>query len=236
MREPFRFKQFSVTDSKCALKVGTDAVLLGAWADPHNSNRILDIGTGSGIIALMLAQRSLAEIEAIDIDRPSFKDATVNFKNSPWKDRLFSKNLSFTEFLNEGEKNYDLIVSNPPFHNRSLQSSSLKGNISKHTTSLTHEELATGVRKILKPTGKFCIILPFSEYQNFKQLAAFQVLYVGQECFVIPKIGKPANRILIEFRLQHSPELKTSEITIRNSAGNYHKSYIELTKDFYLNF
>ena len=236
MRKPFRFKQFSIIDTNCAMKVSTDAVLLGAWTEIRNSDHILDIGTGSGIIALMLAQRSAAQIEAIDIHLPSCEDAVLNFENSPWNDRLHLYNSAFSDFLKAHKTRYDLIVSNPPYHNRSLKSPSDKVNLSKHTISLSHEELLRGIKKILQPDGRFCIILPFSEFQNFKQLASFEGLYCLHECLVFPKTSKPANRILIEFGLLRSTEIRRSEITIRKSVGDYHESYKELTKDFYLHF
>lgn len=236
MRKPFRFKQFSIIDTNCAMKVSTDAVLLGAWTEIRNSEHILDIGTGSGIIALMLAQRSIAQVEAIDIHLPSCEDAEMNFKNCPWNERLHLCNLSFSDFLKASKTKYDLIVSNPPYYNRSLKSPSDKVNLSRHTISLSHEELLMGIKKLLQPDGIFCIILPFSEFQNFKQLATFEGLYSLHECVVFPNTSKPANRMLIEFGLFRPSEIRRSEITIRNSVGDYNESYKELTKDFYLHF
>jgi tRNA1Val (adenine37-N6)-methyltransferase len=236
MRKPFQFKQFSIIDTHCAMKLSTDAVLLGAWAETGNSKRILDIGTGSGIIAIMLAQRSPAQITAIDIHSASCEDAALNFTNCHWKERLQLHNLSFSDFVNDCSEKYDLIVSNPPFHNKSLKSPSEKVNLSKHTTALTHEELITGVKKILLPEGRFCIIQPNSELQNFRQLAFNEGFFIRHECFVYPKKGKPANRMLIELVRFCPEEIRKSEITIRNSIGDFHESYIEMTKDFYLHF
>jgi len=236
MRKPFRFKQFSIIDTNCAMKVSTDAVLLGAWTEIRNSEHILDVGTGSGIIALMLAQRSTAQVEAIDIHQPSCNDADLNFENCPWNERLHLYNLAFSDFIKECKTKYDLIVSNPPYHNRSLKSPSDKVNLSRHTISLSHEELLMGIKKILQPDGRFCIILPFSEFQNFKQQATFEGLYSLHECVVFPKTSKPANRMLLEFGLLRPLEIRRSEITIRNSVGDYNESYKELTKDFYLHF
>jgi tRNA1Val (adenine37-N6)-methyltransferase len=218
------------------MKVNTDAVLLGAWIVINKPNRILDIGTGSGIIAVMLAQRSTEMIDAIDIHEPSFNDASINFENCPWKERMQLYNLSFSDYLPVCTQKYDLVVSNPPFHNKSLKSTSEQVNISKHTTSLTHEELIFGVKKILNPAGRLFVILSYSEYQNFKQLSEHNGLHCQQECFVIPKTGKPANRVMIEFGWQLPVEIQISKITIRHSNGNYQESYMELTKDFYLNF
>ena len=218
------------------MKVNTDAVLLGSWSQIKTAKHILDIGTGSGIIAIMLTQRSKARVDALDIHSASCKDAAKNIENCPWRDRLNIYNLSFSDFLSVYKKKYDLVVSNPPFHNNSLKSPSEKVNLAKHTTVFMLSELIIGVKKILNPSGRFCIILPYSEYQNFKQLAGKEGLFSLTECIVLPKSDKPANRVLIEFGLKPPVNIKWSEIIIRESSKVYHESYINLTKDFYLHF
>ncbi len=236
MRKPFRFKHFNIIDTNCAMKVSTDAVLLGAWAEVGNVNRILDIGTGSGIIAVALAQRSTARIDAIDIHAPSCEDAGLNFSNCQWKERLKLYQLPFSDFIIQNEPEYDLVVCNPPYHSKSLKSPSENVNISRHTTTLSHKELVNGTKTILRPGGRFCVILPLTERQNFKQIAMDIGLHCRHECEVFPKTSKPANRVMIEFGLMRPSDIRTSQITIRNSSGTYNLSYIELTKDYYLNF
>jgi tRNA1Val (adenine37-N6)-methyltransferase len=223
-------------DTNCAMKLSTDAVLLGAWAEIGNSTKILDVGTGSGIIALMLAQRSRAHIYTIDLHAPSIEDADLNFKKSPWKERLQLNHSSFSDFINVCENKYDLIVSNPPYHSKSLKSPIDIVNLARHTTRLSHGELITGIKKILHLTGRFCVILPSPEIENFQQLAAIEGFWCLHACKVFPKTGKPANRILLEFGFQKPKEIIVTEIFIRNSTGEYHETYIGLTKEFYLNF
>jgi len=218
------------------MKVGTDATLLGAWADIKNVERIFDIGTGSGVIAVMLAQRSNAQIDAIDIHEPSCRDAGLNFRSCSWSNRLHCFHSSLENFINITGKKYDLIVSNPPFHRNSLKSPLDDVNLARHETSLTHKELVSGVKRLLSPTGRFCLILPFSEYPHFSELSSAEGLHCQKESLVIPKTGKPANRVLIEFGF-HKPAMATrSTITVRNSSGGFHEEYIHLTKDFYLHF
>jgi tRNA1Val (adenine37-N6)-methyltransferase len=218
------------------MKVGTDATLLGAWAEIKNAVRILDIGTGSGVIAVMLAQRSNAQIDAIDIHEPSCKDAGLNFRRCSWSSRLHCFHSSFENFINTTVKKYDLIVSNPPFHRNSLKSPMDDVNLARHETSLTHKELVSGVKRLLSSSGRFCLILPFSEYQHFIDLSSACGLHCQKESFVIPKAGKPVNRVLVDFGFQKPALATRSYITVRNSSGGFHEEYIYLTKDFYLHF
>jgi tRNA1Val (adenine37-N6)-methyltransferase len=236
MRKPFQFKQFSISDTNSAMKVSTDAVLLGAWTKPDHANKILDVGTGSGIIALMLAQHSNAQIDAIDIHEPSLSDAEVNFKNSKWVNKLNLYQSSFNDFINACDREYDLIVSNPPYYNNCLQSPHEETNLARHTSNLNHRELISGIKKILSREGRFTVILPVSESQNFKDLASSEGFRCKQECLVFPNANKPANRVLFEFGSDKPEKDSTSSLYIRNSEKLYHPSYIELTKDFYLNF
>jgi tRNA1Val (adenine37-N6)-methyltransferase len=236
MRKPFRFKKFSIIDTHCAMKVSTDAVLLGAWADVSSSNHVLDIGTGSGIIAIMLAQRSEARIDAIDIHGPSCDDADLNFSNCIWHERLELYRMSLSDFLINCNSGYDLVVCNPPYHSKSLKSPSENVNISRHTTTLTHGELVKGVKSILQPYGRFCVILSPSEIQNFIQLAKNHGLFCKLECRIFPKPDKPLNRVMLEFSMFPETKINSSQIILRDSTGAYHLSYMELTSHFYLNF
>ena len=236
MRKPFRFKQFSIRDSNCAMKVGTDAVLLGCWVNIEISNHILDIGTGSGIIAMILAQRCNGFIDAVELDNGSFEDAKFNFENCPWSERLKVYNLPFSEFITNTKSKYDLVVCNPPYYNNCLKSPSEKVNVSRHTTSLTHNELIDGTKELLKSSGKLSVILPTSEFQAFVDLAAIHQLFCTRKCIIFPKPDKPCNRVLAEFGLQRPVNIESSEITIRDRNEKYHHDYITLTKAFYINF
>ncbi len=231
----FQFKQFKVEDDQSAMKVGTDAVLLGAWIETKNAIRILDIGTGSGIIALMMAQKSSAKIEAIDIDPLSIEQASQNFLHSNWASRIKATHISLQAFCKSIVQKYDLIVSNPPFFDQSLKSPIREKNISKHTDSLNFSELAHGIKQSLSPDGKACLILPPIEATQFLNKARIQGLYCNRKMKIIPVVGRECNRWIFEISSIRSENIE-EEITIRDKHYNYTREYIHLTKDFYLNF
>lgn len=233
MSKPFQFKQFHVSDSTSAMKVGTDAVLLGAFAEVGKAQSILDIGTGCGIIALMIAQRSEAKIDAIDIDKSSIEEAKRNFKNSPWSVRLTATHSSMQDYAKIIDQNYNLIVSNPPFFENSLESPDKNRNLSKHSRALSHQELLAGVAKLLSPNGFFEVILPLSEREKFINLALVENFYCQKELIIFPKKGKVVNRIILRFSDERQ-EIEKSELIIRNADNLYTEEYISLTKDFYL--
>jgi len=218
------------------MKVGTDAVLLGAWADISNSNKILDVGTGSGLIALMLAQCSEAKITAIDIHIGSIKDATENFNKSPWSNRLSAIHTSLQNYIKTSKIKFDLIVSNPPFFSNSLISESKNNTLSKHDKELTHGELLNGVSKLLNSKGRFCVIIPVSEKDNFVELALLENLYCSKKLKIIPKYNKKPNRLILEFTFNKPETISETILCIRNSDGSFTKEYIDFTKEFYLNF
>lgn len=236
MRQAFQFKQFSIQDENSAMKVGTDAVLLGAWNNPRNYNSILDIGTGSGIIALMMAQKSFAKIDAIDIDFNSVQDAIINFKNSPWSENLVAIHSSLSDYIKQSENKYDLILSNPPFFNNSLKSSSDRKNLSKHTSTLSHKDLLLGVRNLISINGKFAVIIPYDQMKSFFNIALIEGLYCYKKLIIYPTPNKPANRIIMEFSLKKENQIMEEELIIRDASGKFSEQYKTLTKDFYINF
>jgi tRNA1Val (adenine37-N6)-methyltransferase len=230
---PFQFKQFNIGDEGCTLKVGTDAVLLGAITDCSFAKDILDIGTGSGIIALMLAQRSQAKIDAIEIDEKSFLAAKQNFLNSPWPERLSAIHDSFQYLCIKTSKTYDLIVSNPPFFSNSFKPSSESKQISKHNVSLDFKELVSGVAKLLNQKGKFNLIIPYSEKENFIQIAKTYGLHLNSILNIFPKAIKEPNRAILEFGYNKPPQTKSSSIVLRYPDNSYSEEYREFTKDFH---
>lgn len=232
----FQFKQFEIEDKNSAMKVGTDAVLLGSWVDIDSGNTILDIGTGSGIIAMMLAQRSKAKITAIDIHEPSILDTTENFNGCPWNKKLSAKHISLQKFTNTSIDKYDLIVSNPPFFSNSLLSPSKDKSLAKHNQSLSQFELLNSVLKLLKENGKLSVILPASEISGFTIQATKLGFYTKKQLRVLPKTNKPFNRVITTFSLQSHGSCKIEELTIRDQNNNYTSEYKNLTKDFYLKF
>lgn len=231
----FRFKQFSVNHQHCAMKVGTDGVLLGAWVNADMKTRALDIGTGSGVIALMIAQKSEAVVDAVEIDRPSANQAGENFSNSPWPERLNIFASSFRDFYKKTRLKYDLIVCNPPFFLNSLKSADAGKRLAKHNDNLSFEELVNGVRELLSENGNFYLILPPAEMKIFRNEAMQASLWVNGELLIRPRSLKPVNRIIISFgHKQTSPT--SQEICLRDADGNFTMEYINLTKDYYLNF
>ncbi|AIY12965.1 tRNA1(Val) (adenine(37)-N6)-methyltransferase [Cellulophaga baltica] len=240
--KPFRFKQFTVNQDKCAMKIGTDGVLLGAWASVNNSmHTILDIGTGTGVIALMLAQRSIADtIEAIELDGDAFEQCTDNFEASDWGDRLFCFHAGFDEFVDEYTEEepeeaelYDLIVSNPPFYSEEVSSGNDARDQARHNSSLPFDELVAGVSKLLSPTGVFATIIPYKEEENFIALALENNLFPNRITQVRGTENTEIKRSLLEFSSTES-EYTPKELIIELERNVYTQEYIELTKDFYL--
>lgn len=234
--QSFAFKQFKINQDKCAMKVGTDAVLLGAWVNTANAKNILDIGTGTGIIALMLAQKSGAKIDAIDIDENAFIQATENVNNCSWKDRLHVHHVSLQKFAQTNERKYDLIVSNPPYFVDSSKASEEARTNARHTDQLPYNDLLNGVLKLLNPSGKFYVILPTKESELFKELANENKLFLTKLTRVITRSDKPEKRWLMRF--EFTPRsFSENSITIENDERHsYTDEYKELTKDYYLAF
>lgn len=233
----FAFKQFTVKQDKCAMKVGTDAVLLGAWVATEGAGSILDIGTGTGIIALMLAQRSNASIEAIDIDSNACVQANENAATSPWKDKVTIHHESFQTFAMRTEKRYDLIVSNPPFFIDSSKASDIERTISRHTDLLPYDELIDGVLKVLKPEGRFCVILPAKEGEQFRDLAAEKQLYLCKLTRVRTRADKTTEkRLLMQFERKPSSFSENTLVIEKDERHSYTDEYKELTREYYLAF
>lgn len=219
------------------MKVGTDAVLLGAWVNTANAKHILDIGTGTGIIALMLAQRSGGKIDAIDIDENAFIQANENVANSPWKDRISIYKTSLQDFVaNQKEYKYDLIVSNPPYFVDSSKANEESRTKARHTDQLPYDALLNGVLNLLSSTGKFYVILPTKESELFKILAEENKLYLTKLTRVITRADKPEKRWLMRFEFTQR-SFSESSITIeKDERHSYTDEYKELTKDYYLAF
>lgn len=234
----FQFKQFKIEQGDSAMKVGTDGVLLGAWANVSAGDRILDVGTGSGVIALMIAQRTnlLAEIDAIEIDTKSYQQAVNNFNNSKYHSKTKAFNVSFQDFCKNTSLRYDKIISNPPFFVNSLQAKNKARSLARHTEMLPFLDLILGAKKILTPTGTLSVILPTTEGAIFCDIAHQQGFFLSRKTAVFPNPEKPAKRFLLEFSiLKCEPIL--SELTIENGIRHsYTEAYVELTKDFYLKF
>ena len=216
------------------MKVGTDGVLLGSWVQPGNVGHILDIGTGTGLIALMMAQKSNAVIDAIDIDTDATSQAEENFNLSPWADRLNAIPESLQELTSHTSERYDLIISNPPYFMGAHPAPSEARNLARHMDdALSIEELAECVKKLLKPDGRFCVILPFMEGMKFLEYAELHGLYANHLTKVKTKIEKQEKRLMMEFELIRK-DLIEDELVIQEEDMTYTQQYIDLTSDFYM--
>lgn len=238
MSKPFKFKEFTIHQDKTAMKVGTDGVLLGAWCSVDTyPDSILDIGSGTGVISLMIAQRSDAmTIDAVELDENAYEQTVANFEESDWGDRLYCYNATFQEFsdeIEEEEETYDLIVSNPPFYTDDFESEDASRNKARFTSSLSFEELIIGVSKILSENGIFSVVIPFKEEESFIALAKENNLFLNRVCRVQGNPTSEVKRSLMEFSF-HQNELKEENLIIEIQRHQYTEAYIDLTKDFYL--
>ncbi|AVR45250.1 tRNA (adenine-N(6)-)-methyltransferase [Christiangramia fulva] len=236
-QKPFKFKQFTINQDRCAMKIGTDGVLLGAWTSlEHSPETILDIGAGTGIIALMLAQRSEAfQIDALEIEENAYEQAVENFEASDWGDRLFCYHAGFDEFVEEmqDEEKYDLIISNPPFHSEDYKSGNDHRDKARFADALPLTELIEGASLLLSENGNFDIIIPYSEEEKAVQIAKNFGLFPRKITRIKGTEDTPVKRSLISF---HSGKTETEidELIIEISRHNYTEKYKALVKDFYL--
>lgn len=233
----FQFKEFKIEDSKTAMKVGTDGVLLGAWVSlTTEPDKILDIGTGTGLIALQLAQRSNAfQIDAVEVNDSAFEQAVENFENSDWGDRLFCYHASFSELVEElyQDEFYDLIVCNPPFFSEDYKSQDASRDSARFQDALPFSELLEGVSKLLSDKGEFSVIIPFSEEKEFIEIASHFRMFPSRITRVCGNSNSKLKRSLIQFSLQKQTP-QEDELVIELSRHEYTSEYIKLVKDFYL--
>ncbi len=233
----FAFKQFEIKQDKCAMKVGTDAVLLGAWIIPNGSTKILDIGTGTGIIALMLAQKSNAHIDAIDMDKGAFEQAGINVGESIFKNKISVYHQSFQEFSKQPDKKFDLIVTNPPYFVDSLKNSDSNRSNARHADVLPNADLISGVKNILTPKGKFCLILPKKEAEKFRELAEQKGLHLSKLLRVRTRLDKEEEkRHLMQFEFNPTEFSESTLVIEKDERKSYTEEYKNLTKDYYMHF
>lgn len=227
----FSFKKFTIHHDRCAMKVGTDGVLLGAWTDVAHSKHLLDIGSGTGLVALMLAQRCTGEITGIEIDKEAVEQSRENVAASPWKERI---EILWQDVRQYTPNNlYDTIVSNPPYFVDSLKCPDGQRNTARHSDTLDADQLIEKAASLLHPSGRFSVIIPSDLYERFIQTAASYGLHPSRHTQVITRPSLPPKRSLLEFRKEITA-CATDELLIELDRHVYSEAYIALTKDFYL--
>lgn len=232
MKGEFRFKQFVLCQEQSAMKVGTDGILLGAWCDCSAAKHILDVGTGTGIIALMVAQRNAeAVVDAVEIDDISSREAQDNFMSSPWKDRLNLSCCDFSDFRGEGR--YDLIVSNPPFFLTGQSSPNSRRATARHAGSLPYSLLFFKSKVMLSPHGRIAIIYPSDSKDEVEFYAGEADLWMKRRCAVRSYDGGRIIRYMWEFT-PSQVQLEESELTIYSEINHYSEDFRNLTREFYL--
>ena len=230
---PFHFKHFSLFHHRSTMKVGTDAILLGRWVEVRPTDVVLDIGTGCGLLPLMLAQKGVSQVDAVDIDAASIEEATVNFEASQWRDQLKAYCTDIVDF--QTDKRYDLIVSNPPFFNRFSKCNSERKSRARHNDAgLSYETLCAVVCRLLKPDGRFAVVLPVSVMAEFLKVAEKSGLFLRKILNIIPIEGKESNRVHLELSFGKGTEIQEENFTIRDRNKRFTPQYNVFLKDYYL--
>lgn len=233
----FTFKQFFVAHDRCAMKVNTDAIILGTWTHIGSAQRILDIGTGSGVIALMMAQRSSSEVfvDGIELESQAYLQAEDNFINSLWRDRIQAIHKDIIDYSGEADNRYDLIVTNPPYFVKGVDCYSNARNQARYTSTLTHESLLLSCEKLLTSEGRLSLVLPYNIAIKFLEQVQCQGWYCGRKLIVTDSESKPPHLLLLEmapYPLKHCEDF----LVIRGVDRKYSDEFRQLTSDFYLFF
>jgi tRNA1Val (adenine37-N6)-methyltransferase len=234
--QPFRFKQFAIHQDRCAMKIGTDGVLLGAWADVEGAQYALDIGTGSGVIAIMLGQRAPQMlVHGVEIDATAYEQAADNMRAAPWASRMQVFHAAIQDYAAAPSvENYDLIVSNPPFFTGGVFSYNQARNSVRHTVKLPHSDLLGAVRSLLSDQGRFCLVLPYIEGLRFQELASSYHLYCTRVTEVHSKAGKPIERLLMQFEKRQKDTQIDKLVILIGDNNEWTEEYRRLTGEFYL--
>ena len=230
---PFHFKHFSLYHHRSTMKVGTDAILLGRWTEVKPTDVVLDIGTGCGLLPLMLSQKGVAQVDAVDIDVASIGEATTNFEASQWREHLKAYCSNIVDF--QPNKRYDLIVSNPPFFSRFSKCDSERKSRARHTDmTLSREALCQAVVRLMKPDGRFAVVLPFTESVDFIEVAKANGLFLRKRMIIIPIEGKAPNRVNLELVFGKTEHVQEEIFTIRDRNKRFTPQYNIFLKDYYL--
>ena len=230
---PFHFKHFSLYHHRSTMKVGTDAILLGRWTEVNPTDVVLDIGTGCGLLPLMLSQKGVAQVDAVDIDKASIEEATINFEASQWREYLKAYCTDIVDF--QSDKKYDLIISNPPFFNRFSKCDSERKSKARHNDAgLTYAKICQEVCRLMKPEGRLSVVLPFDVMQEFLKTAEGFGLYLHKRMTIIPIAGKEPNRVNLELGFRKTGKIHDETFVIRDADNHFTPQYNAFLKDYYL--
>ncbi len=229
----FQFKEFTINQDKCGMKVCTDACILGAYANAENARDILDIGTGTGLLSLMLAQRHEAIITAVEIDGNAYLQASDNINNSPWSKQIKPYHTNIQHFTNDSKEQFDFIISNPPFYQNHLQSNTPSKNTAHHTTSLSQKDLLSCVDKLLTYKGEFVVLLPKIQSEQLEKIASDYQLFVAEKLLIRDRVASENIKIITTYKRKKTNPI-TNELIIKMDDGGYSAGFITLLKDYYL--
>lgn len=230
---PFFFKKFGLFHHKSTMKIGTDAIILSRWVEVYPDDDVLDIGTGCGLIPLMLSQKGIHHADAVEIDFDSYEEARLNFTNSAWKTQLAVYHKDVKIFADFNAQKYDLIVSNPPFFFGDNIPQKEKKGLARHTNTLNYKDLLISVKKMLKLNGRFALVLPAVESVAFIKIASELGFYLQKEMKIVPIEGKEPNRINMQLVVNQT-KTESETFVLRNENHVFTKEYKEFLKDFYL--
>ena len=230
---PFHFKHFSLYHHRSTMKVGTDAILLGRWTEVKPTDVVLDIGTGCGLLPLMLSQKGVAHVDAVDIDKASIEEATINFEASQWHEHLKAFCIDIVDF--QTDKKYDLIVSNPPYFNRFSKCDSERKSRARHNDAgLSYATICQEVGRLMQPDGRYALVLPADVYMEFLDTAERYGLYLHKRMTIVPIAGKEPNRVNLELGIEKSDNIFVETFVIRDADKRFTAQYNKFLKDYYL--
>ena len=233
---PFFFKKFGMFHHRSTMRIGTDTVMFAQWVELKPDDYVLDIGTGSGLIPLILAQKGVKKVDAVELDEDSCIEAELNFKLSVWTDKMKVYHKDVRNFSEVNQNKYDLIVSNPPYYASDVKPVKEKKVMARHVSTLSFEDLILSAKKMLKQNGRFALVLPFFESKLFIKEAEKHGFYLSKEQLIIPIEGKEANRVNMEFAPFKTEAVDNEQIVIRNKDYSYTTEFKNLLKDYYLDF
>ena len=233
---PFFFKKFGMFHHRSTMRIGTDAVLFAQWVDVSSSDHALDIGTGSGIIPLILAQKGVGAVDAVELDSDSYEEANLNFNISVYSEKLCVIQSDVRNYADKNEKKYDLIVSNPPFYASDVKPIKEKKVMARHVSTLSFRDLLLSANKMMKDEGRLALVLPFYESRLFIKEAETLGFNLQKEFLIAPIEGKEPNRVNMQFVLKEVESVESKLFTIRNKDYSYTEEYKEFLKDYYLDF